>query len=439
MVRVYNGVLSGAGGPFNAIDGMACRTGGIDGPTGLPLGLPADRCDVRSTEVATANHVSPRGMKVELTVGDDKFATTAIDVHAVTPSMLVFQMPVDCHSAGTLTVFRGADDDASFPICDVEGCVGRDEGALCDDGNACTVEDRCDGAGACVSGSALECDGRCDTGTCDPTSGCVRTPAGGACEDGDQCTVGDSCTAGGVCVTGSPRACEAECLTGECQPSVGCLAHPATTGCDDADACTEDDRCSGVDERCLGGPGVLCEDDEDPCTLPICDAEIGCTTEPAPDGTECPASDACHGPPSCVDGGCDPGPEIACEDGDPCTDDHCDPAGGCFATPLPAFDSVLCRLGEMRALVDGASGLPRKTARKLKKRIDKVDGAVMRAKSTNKPARAERMLERAGRAVVKLAATLERAGDSLDPSLEQALRRSLEDARATITVLRADA
>jgi hypothetical protein len=439
MVRVYNGVLSGNGGPFNVIDGIACRTGGIDGPTGLPLGLPADRCDARSFEVATANHSSPRGNKVQLTVGADSFGADAVHVYAVTPSMLVFEMPVDCHSPGTLKVFRGTDEAAPFAICDVGGCTGREAGALCDDGNACTVEDRCDGAGACVSGAALECEGACDTGTCDPSSGCVRTPAGGACDDGDLCTVGDSCTAAGECLTGSPRSCEGECLTGECQRLVGCLPLPSTTACDDDDACTEEDRCSGVDERCLGGPGVVCADDDDPCTLPVCDAEIGCTIEPAADGTQCETVDACRGPATCIDGGCDPGPAIVCDDGDVCTDDACDPLGGCYARPLPAFDAVLCRVSEMRALVEGASALPRKVARKLRHRIAKVDGAVMRANSTNRPARAERMLERAARALVKLAATLQRVRGTLDPSLEGALRHSLEDAQATVTVLRADA
>ena len=49
----------------------------------------------------------------------------------------------------------------------------------CDDGNACTVADTCDGAGACVPGSAPDCDdgNLCTTDSCDSTLGCVNTSA----------------------------------------------------------------------------------------------------------------------------------------------------------------------------------------------------------------------------------------------------------------------
>ena len=51
----------------------------------------------------------------------------------------------------------------------------------CDDGNACTVDDRC-AAGAC-SGAARDCDDDhiCTEDTCDPAAGCEHAPAPGSC------------------------------------------------------------------------------------------------------------------------------------------------------------------------------------------------------------------------------------------------------------------
>jgi len=437
MVRVYNGVLSANGGPFNAVDGNACRPFGLYGPSGLPLGLPDDRCDIRSPEVAAANRAA-KGNKVQVQIGDEVWTSDLIDVHAVTPTMLIFEMPVDCYAAGSLTVSRGADTSVVVPFCDVIGCAGRPSGTRCDDGNACTIDDECNASGGCVPGTARNCSATCETGVCSPELGCLLKAAGSLCEEGDLCTIGDTCTAGGVCETGVPRTCGGECLTGACEPLTGCVPRPPSAPCDDANACTESDRCSGLDARCLGGPAVECADDGETCTLEVCDAELGCTVEVAPDGTTCPEVDACHGPAVCVDGGCDPGPAIACDDGDVCTTDTCDVQLGCSFVGLPGFASMLCRVDEMRALVDDAPALKKKMARKLKAQIKRVEGAVARAQSTNVSARARKFLNQADKRLAKLLGTLNRAGRALEPSLERALRRSAQSARTTITVLRAD-
>jgi len=85
---------------------------------------------------------------------------------------------------------NGLDDD-----CD--GAVDEG-GALCGDGNACTV-DACQ-AGVCV-GTPLNCnDGNpCTTDTCNAGTGCVATNHTNTCDDGNACTTGDTC-AGGICV-----------------------------------------------------------------------------------------------------------------------------------------------------------------------------------------------------------------------------------------------
>ncbi len=78
------------------------------------------------------------------------------------------------------------------------------DGAVCDDGDACTQTDLC-AAGACTGGNPVACPPTpvCRvSSTCDPTTGQCSVPAlvpdGTPCDDGDPCTNPDEC-AGGVC------------------------------------------------------------------------------------------------------------------------------------------------------------------------------------------------------------------------------------------------
>ncbi|MGM0577193.1 MAG: PPC domain-containing protein [Myxococcota bacterium] len=105
-------------------------------------------------------------------------------------------------------------------------CEGLSPGAACDDGDPCTPS-----AGICAQVSTgLRCDAQastcsdptasCKVGACDSATGeCVLIPLhdGAACDDGDPCTVNDGC-GGGTC-SGQPREmCGAEppswCETG---------------------------------------------------------------------------------------------------------------------------------------------------------------------------------------------------------------------------------
>ncbi len=65
-----------------------------------------------------------------------------------------------------------------------------DDTNTCDDGDACTTDTHCSG-GACVGGSAVECNDdevACTTESCDPDEGCSSTPDDAACDDDDACT-----------------------------------------------------------------------------------------------------------------------------------------------------------------------------------------------------------------------------------------------------------
>jgi hypothetical protein len=90
-----------------------------------------------------------------------------------------------------------ADDDGMGDACDT--CPSGDDGG-CDDGDACTRDDRCQ-AGVC-SGTAVVCtasDPCHEAGVCDSATGQCSNPEvpdGTACSDGDSCTQADACQAG---------------------------------------------------------------------------------------------------------------------------------------------------------------------------------------------------------------------------------------------------
>jgi len=123
----------------------------------------------------------------------------------------------------------------------------------CNDANACTV-DTCVGGGTAVAfcRNAL-------------------VPAGTSCGDGDVCNGDERCNA-----------------TGQCQPGT---TPPAGTACADDDACNGDETCNGFGTCVPGTPPVVT--DNNACTVDACDAELGVTHTPLPDGTTCNGTGAC--------------------------------------------------------------------------------------------------------------------------------------------------
>lgn len=121
-------------------------------------------------------------------------------------------------------------DDTCAPAT---GCVHTNNTAACDDGSACTNNDTCS-AGQCV-GVAKSCsdDNVCTDDTCNPADGtCAHADNTADCDDGDACTLGDKCS-GGSCVTGTgTRSCDDDnmCTTDSCVPATGC-AHVSTGLC----------------------------------------------------------------------------------------------------------------------------------------------------------------------------------------------------------------
>ena len=265
--------------------------------------------------------------------------------------------------------------DCTVDICLPEsGCSHEalDSGE-CADGDPCTAADHCV-AGECV-GSPVLCDdlNPCTDDSCDSLGGCIFDPNQDDCDDNDPCTVGDhckeaacvgfdvdcGCTDDAMCqpledgdlCTGTlycntdvlPYVCEvkpdsvvlcpppegpdAPCLASLCAPDTGqCSLVPDNEGfaCDDGDACTIGDHC--VQGICDDGGKLNCNDGN-PCTDDTCDTATGCqqtaNSAPCQDGNLCTVQDICQ------DGECQPGGPLGCNDGNLCTDDSCDPQSGC--------------------------------------------------------------------------------------------------------------
>jgi len=207
------------------------------------------------------------------------------------------------------------------------GCEFLPTDADCDDGNECTVQDKCSG-GICTAGAMADCDDGtvCTKDWCDPVDGCQHDPLEGPCSDGTDCTLGDSCQ-NGVCVSGPLLDCEDgnPCTDDACDPLLGCQNVPNEAPCTDDDLCTVNDFCS--DGECLSGEAKDC-DDENICTTDSCAPKIGCVF--ALNNLECDDGNDCTENDTCGNGECVGGPQVDCDDGNPCTNDTCNPGEGCI-------------------------------------------------------------------------------------------------------------
>lgn len=260
LVRVF-------GENFNAVEGTTCA--GVTGPGARP-------CAVTNLAVQNRNRAT-NATRIRIVAPNGAVETLYPD--AVTPTMLAFHMPFDCFAPLSLRVAKlradGQRIERGIPFCDAGGCLGAAAGTPCDDGSACTVDDRCTGGGApTCTGTALVCEGVCVT--CNPEQGCVPSPASTPCDDGDVCTLGDHCAGREpTCVPGAPGLCDDgdPCTDGVCEPGVGCVFGFNVARCNDGDPCTLDDTCA--DGTCAGTP-LGCEDSDVCNGTETCNPDLGC-------------------------------------------------------------------------------------------------------------------------------------------------------------------
>jgi len=235
----------------------ACVAGTCQGQsaTACPANTPCAtwRCDAASGQCV--QNVFPDGAACDdgnpCTQGDSCQGGTCTEGSPVT-----CQASDQCHAPGTCDPAAGGCSNPTLP-----------DGTVCSDGNPCTVSDSCQN-GTCTSGSPLACPpaGQCHNGhgTCDPTTGgCIYAsqPNGANCDDGNACTQTDICQ-GGICIGGNPVVCgssTAPCRTsdGVCDPGSGACDYPGKSdgvSCDDGNASTFQDSCeAGV---CIGNPAL---------------------------------------------------------------------------------------------------------------------------------------------------------------------------------------
>ncbi len=100
--------------------------------------------------------------------------------------------------------------------CSGAVCAGKADpskaGSFCTDGDGCTSSDACDDKGQCIGKPSDGCnDGDpCTLDLCDNVQGvgkCSHSPiqAGATCEDGDACTLGETCDGSGKCAGGTDK------------------------------------------------------------------------------------------------------------------------------------------------------------------------------------------------------------------------------------------
>lgn len=145
-------------------------------------------------------------------------------------------------------------------FCSVEAGCSAGAPPDCGDGDPCNGEELCEPALGCVSGSAIDCTplgDDCNRGTCDVHTGaCRQTPIDNiACDDGDACTLDDRCKAG-VC-EGRLRDCNdgLECTLDACEPESGLCFHDTTAlagePCGGGRICNVSGACE-LDSGCIG-------------------------------------------------------------------------------------------------------------------------------------------------------------------------------------------
>ncbi|MBI5535277.1 MAG: hypothetical protein HY898_21295 [Deltaproteobacteria bacterium] len=240
-----------------------------------------------------------------------------------------------CHLAGTCTPATGM-------------CTNppKNNGTSCSDGNACTLNDTCQG-GACNSGSPVVCTasdqchlaGVCDTGT----GVCSNPPKtnGTTCNDANLCTQTDTCQSG-VCTGSNPVVCTAsdQCHdVGTCNTSTGVCSNPPKadyTSCNDGNACTQRDMC--MSGSCQGSDPVICYARDDCHNAGVCNTSTGICTDPEkPNGTTCNDGSACTQTDTCQAGNCTGSNPIVCTALDECHDvGTCNPANGTCSNPNKA-------------------------------------------------------------------------------------------------------
>jgi hypothetical protein len=187
----------------------------------------------------------------------------------------------------------------------------------------------------CDDGILNQGEERIDCGGPCPACECTSD---GDCSDGAFCNGSESCDAYGECQAGVAPCSGQFCDEGG-DRCVDCLND---THCADGMWCNGDETC--VDGTCEAGTAVDC-DDGVACTVDSCDEANDECNHVANDAL-CDNGLYCDGAETCDEvNGCEAGMAVLCDDGVDCTIDTCDEgADACAFTPDDAFcdDGLFC-------------------------------------------------------------------------------------------------
>ena len=255
-----------------------------------------------------------------------------------------------CKAGAILNCWDGSPCTKDFCDAATGDCkhAPTNEGKTCNDGDACTIFDVCQG-GLCVAKDKAPCNDSnvCTVDICNKINGvCEYKPIvdGTPCSDGSLCTTGDGCLQG-KCNPGKATVCNDSnfCTNDTCIKGTGqCKFAFNTKLCNDGKVCTYSDRCKAGD--CVGTVNKC--DDGNICTVDSCVAAKGCQHVKLGD-VGCNDGDACTVGDTCASGTCK-GVNKVCNDGNACTTDSCNIKVGCKYTP----NSIKCNDGNQCTIKD---------------------------------------------------------------------------------------
>lgn len=202
-------------------DANACTTGDFCSNSACLAGTPTN-CD--DGNQCTADSCDPGKGCV-----NNKVAKSCDDGNACTSG----DTCVDGVCKATKAVDCSDGNGCTTDSCDViTGCKYDANTLSCDDGNACTEGDICKDT-ACTAGEPKLCDdGKfCTLDQCFPATGCSFSNASKDCDDGNPCTIGDKCV-GGECGSGAAKNCDDNdnCTVDSCVVADGSCLNTYTPG-----------------------------------------------------------------------------------------------------------------------------------------------------------------------------------------------------------------
>jgi len=266
---------------------------------------------------------------------------------------------VACDDGVACTTDR-CDPAAGGCVADAVGCDCEAD-ADCADATLCDGVERCINQ-VCVEGTAVACSPSSDpclVAACATTTGlCGLVPAPGtlSCNDGKACTQNDRCGAG-LC-SGAAIVCEdnLDCSIDGCSEAAGgCFYDKSQCDCLQDSDCADGTLCNGEETcllgECLPGDDVVCVETPDPCTTRTCQAATGTCVLEGQSGATCDDAKVCTTGDVCQNGLCK-GQSVTCAQPAWCKSYQCFEPSGCGV----AVDNCPCEIDAECSDTDKCNG-----------------------------------------------------------------------------------